>query len=196
MREPSGMCVGAEAVGIAAAVDALVVAEHDVGDRAVALDAADELGALLGMELDDLPLLVGQLAVGDEDRVGEDELADVVEQAGGVDELLLALGEAEQAGHLARVAGDGGGVARRHGVAHRERLHHGVDEADLERRELLRPLLELLAAVVGLDAGLEQVLEDEQHDGGETDGADAEALVAEGDAGGQQGRWRTATGGP
>ena len=36
---------------------------------------------------------------------------------------------------------------------------------------------ELLAAVVGLDAGLEQVLEDEQHDGGEADGADAEALV-------------------
>ena len=47
-------------------------------------------------------------------------------------------------------------------------------------------LLELLAALVGLDAGLEQVLEDEEHDGRETDGADAEALVAERDAGREQ----------
>ena len=74
-----------------------MVAEHDVGDGAVALDAADELRALLRMELHGLPFLVGQLAVGDQDGVGEDELADVVEQAGGVDELLLALGETEQA---------------------------------------------------------------------------------------------------
>ena len=47
---------------------------------------------------------------------------------------------------------------------------------------------ELLAALVRLDAGAQQVLEDEQHDRGEADGADAEPPVAEGDAGGQQRR--------
>ena len=53
----------------------------------------DELRALLRVELDGLPLLVGELAIGEEDRVGEDELADVVEQAGRVDQILLPLGQ-------------------------------------------------------------------------------------------------------
>ena len=68
-----------------------MVVQDDLGDRAVALDALDELGALLGVELDQLPLVVGELAVGEEDVVGEDELADVVQQRGGVDQVLLAL---------------------------------------------------------------------------------------------------------
>ena len=68
-----------------------MVVQDDLGDRAVALDALDELGALLGVELDQLPLVVGQLAVGEEDGVGQDELADVVQQRGGVDQVLLAL---------------------------------------------------------------------------------------------------------
>ena len=76
---------------VAAAGELLVVVQDDLGDRAVALDALDELGALLGVELDQLPLVVGQLAVGEEDVVGEDELADVVQQRGGVDQVLLAL---------------------------------------------------------------------------------------------------------
>ena len=145
-----------------------------------------ELGALLGVELHDLPLLVGQLAVGDEDRVGEDELADVVEQAGGVDQVLLALREPKQPRHLARVAGDGGGVPCGHRVAHRQRLEDRADEPDLERRQLTRPVLELLAALVGLDAGAQEVLADEQHDGEQPDRAHADALVDERDAGGKQ----------
>ena len=48
---------------VAAAGEPLVVVQDDLGDRAVALDALDELGALLGMELDQLPLVVGELAV-------------------------------------------------------------------------------------------------------------------------------------
>ena len=101
-----------------------------------------------------------------------------------MDELLLAFGQAEQPRELARVAGDRSRVASGHGVAHRQRLHDGVDEPDLQRGELLGPLRELLASLVRLDAGLEQVLEDEQHHGGEPDGSDAEALVAERDTGG------------
>src|SRR4028119_979904 len=72
------------------------------GRRLVALAAAPQLRSLLRMALDDLEVLVAQPPVGEQDRVGEDELADVVEEPGRVDELLLALGEAERAGHLAR----------------------------------------------------------------------------------------------
>ena len=43
-------------VRVAAAVDALVVAADDLGDRAVAVDLGDQLGADLGMALDDLVL--------------------------------------------------------------------------------------------------------------------------------------------
>jgi hypothetical protein len=78
-----------------------VVVQDDLGDRAVALDALDELGALLGVELDQLPFLVGQLAVREQDGVGQDELADVVQQRGGVDQVLLALASAEARGDLA-----------------------------------------------------------------------------------------------
>ena len=52
-----------DAGGVAAAGELLVVVQDDLGDRAVALDALDELGALLGVELDQLPFVVGELAV-------------------------------------------------------------------------------------------------------------------------------------
>ena len=87
---------------------------------------------------------------------------------------------------LARVAGDRRGMAGGHRVSHRQRLEHRVEQADLERRQLARALRELLAALEGLDAGAEQVLEDEEHDGEEPDGADPDAAVAVRDAGGEQ----------
>ena len=50
-------------------------------------------------------------------------------------------------------------------------------------------LRELLATLVGLSRRrLQEILEDEQDDGGEPDGADADLLVAEGDARGEQAR--------
>ena len=105
-----------------------------------------------------------------------------------MDELLLALGEAEETSDLAGVARHRRRVTRGHRVTHRKRLHDGVDEADLQRGQLLGALLELLAAVIRLHASLEQVLEDEEDDSGEADGADAESLVAERDATGEQTR--------
>ena len=63
--------VARKAMRVPVTVDTFVVADDDVRDRAVALDPADELGALLGMQLDDLPLFVGELAVGEQDRVGK-----------------------------------------------------------------------------------------------------------------------------
>ena len=82
-----------------------------------------------------------------------------------MDDLLLALAQAELAGDLARVAGDGGGVARGHLVAQRERLQHGAEQADLERGELARAPLELLLALDRAERRPQQVLEDEADDG-------------------------------
>ena len=188
MRAPSGISSPADAGRVAAAGELLVVVQDDLGDRAVALDALDELRALLRMELDQLPLVVGQLAVREQDRVGQDELADVVQQRGGVDQVLLALVEAQHPGDLARVAGDGGRVARGHRVAHRQRLQHRRQQAHLQRRELARALGELLAALLGLDARAQDVEEDEQHTAARPTDADAEMAVRERHAGRQQRR--------
>ena len=50
---------------------------------------------------------------------------------------------------------------------------------------------EFLAALERLDAGAQEVLEDEQHDGEQADRADADLAVAERHAGREQARWRT-----
>ena len=172
IRAASGISSPDEAVRVAAAVDPLVVGEDDLGDRAVALDPLDEPRALLRMAADDLAICsVRQPRLGEQDRVGEDELADVVQEAGRVDDVLLALGQAELAGDLARVAGDRGGVARGHLVAQRERLQHRAEEADLERGELARAPLELLLALHRAQRGPQQVLEDEADDGEQADRA-------------------------
>jgi hypothetical protein len=70
MRAPSGISSPPMPGRVAAAGELLVVVQDDLGDRAVALDALDELGALLGMELDQLPLVVGELAVREQDESG------------------------------------------------------------------------------------------------------------------------------
>ncbi len=75
------------------AVQALVVGEDDLADRAIAVDLRHDPGALLGVLADLLPVGVSQLGVPLEDPVREDELADVVEQRGRVDQVLLLLGE-------------------------------------------------------------------------------------------------------
>src|SRR4051794_14250705 len=109
-----------------------MMAQDDVGNRAVALDPSHELRALLRMKFDDLPLVVRELAIRDENGIREDELADVMEQAGCVDEFLLAFRETEETRDLAGVSSDGGGVASCHRVPHGERLKHGVDQTDLK----------------------------------------------------------------
>ena len=69
------------ALGIAGAVPALVVAQ-DAGldQRAPGARVANQLHARLGVGLDDLPLLLGQLAGLVQDRFGDRELADVGQQ--------------------------------------------------------------------------------------------------------------------
>src|SRR6478736_3125481 len=87
----------------AAAVGTLVVGEDDVANRLVAVDLRDDPRPLVGVLADLHPIGLGQLHVSLQDAVGEDELADVVEQAGGVRELLLLLGCSGRRRDLPRV---------------------------------------------------------------------------------------------
>ena len=73
------------------------------------------------------------LRVALQDPVGEDELADVVQQPGGVDQLLLLLREAGRDRDLPRVARDRGGVARGHPVPQVERAQQRAQHPDLDR---------------------------------------------------------------
>ena len=82
---------------------------------------------------------------------------------------------------LARVARDGGGVARGHAVAQVKRAQERAEQRDLEAGELLGPLLELDRPVLGEDELADEVLEDEEDDREERDGGEAELLVGEGD---------------
>ena len=90
-----------------------------------------------------------ELAAADQDVVGQRLLAEVVHQAGGVDDRLLALGEPGGAGELVRVVGDGGGVARGARVAQRERLEQQPEHALVADVELIGLALDLLASASG-----------------------------------------------
>ena len=103
-----------------------------------------------------------------QDAVGPRELADLVEQPGGVDDVLLCLVAAELDRQSLRVAGDRGGVAAGRLVAHAERPHERSEHAELQPDELDRARFQLLGAVLGAQQRDRQVLEDqEQHDRGE-----------------------------
>ena len=87
-----------------------------------------------------------------------------MQQRGGVDQVLLALVAAQHPRDLPRIAGDRGRVARGHRVAHRERLQHGRQHADLQRPELLGALHQLLPAVVRGHGRAREMVEDAQDD--------------------------------
>ena len=83
----------------------LVGVAHPVGDLAHALDAVDQLGALLGVALDLLVLAVVQRVGLLEDAVGQHHLADVVQHGGDAQ-----VGEVRAA--PAQLLRDAGGIAR------------------------------------------------------------------------------------
>ena len=84
-----------------------------------------------------------------------------------------SVGEPGRGGDLARVAGDGGAVARGHPVAQVERAQQRAEQRDLEAGELLGAQLELVGALLGDEQGADQVLEDEEHDAEQGDGRGA-----------------------
>jgi hypothetical protein len=137
-----------QAVGIAAAVGALVVGQDHRRDLIQALDAAHQLGASLGVTAHDLHLAIAERAAGEQDPVRERELADVVQQARRVHDPQLILEATGRAGDSARVSGHGRGVSRGALVAQRQRTHHRHQHADLQRGELQRALLQLVASLL------------------------------------------------
>jgi hypothetical protein len=101
-----------------------------------------------GMALDLLPIGVGQVDVALQDPVREHELADVVEEPGGVHNILFLVGKPRNPCDLARVAGDAGAVAGRHAVAQVERAKERGKQRDLEAGELAVSELELVGTLL------------------------------------------------
>ncbi len=170
--------VAGQAVGVAVAVDPLVVGEDGVGDLAEPLDAQQEPRAVGGMALDQPPLGGVQLAAPEQDVVGQRLLADVMQQAGRVDDGLLALGQARRARELVGVVGDGGGVARGGRVAQRQRLQQQTDHALVADVELVGAPHDLLAVRLALEQRPQQQLADAEGEREQPDDAGAVELEA------------------
>ena len=171
-----GDVVAGQPARVALAVDPLVVGEDDLADRPVAVDRGDDAGALVGVALDQHPVLVGERHVGLEDAVGKDELADVVQQRGDVDQLLFLAREAGPLGDLARVARHRGAVARGHPIAQVERAQQRAQHPDLEAGQLLAALLQLVGPLLGEQQRAEQVLEGDQDDAEQGDRGDPDLV--------------------
>ena len=92
-------------------------------------------------------------------RVVEGHLADVVDEPGGVDQLLVAGAEPGRLGRGPGVAGDGGRVAGRHRVPQGERVERGGEQPAMHLPQLSRRARDLVAALLGLEHVAQQQLE-------------------------------------
>jgi hypothetical protein len=115
--------VAGEAVGVAGAVDALVVMADDRGQLAVA-ERDHHRGAVSRVALDQRELGVGQVARLGQDRPRHVDLADVVHQRGGADLGDLLARQANLASDPLCVAGDAPAVTVGVGVAGLEQRAH------------------------------------------------------------------------
>ena len=70
-----------------------MVGAHDLRDRAVDAEVLEHVGAELGVLVDRLPVVLGQRALALHHAIGQREAADVVQQAGRVREVRLALAD-------------------------------------------------------------------------------------------------------
>ena len=106
MRAPSGISSPARPVRVAAAVPALVAGAHDAGHAGELGGGADDALADDRVLAHVLPLVLGELARGVQDRVGDRDLADVVQRGGAADLEQLGVVEAELAPDGADEVGD------------------------------------------------------------------------------------------
>jgi hypothetical protein len=166
---------------VALPVDPLVVGEDDVRDRTVAVERGDDARTLLRVATDQHPVLVGERHVCLEDAVGEDELADVVQQRRDVDQLLLAPREARFLGDRPRVARHRGRVAGGHLVPQVEGAQHRAQHPHLEAGQLLAAQLQLLGPLLGDQQRAQQVLEGDEDDAEQGDPGEADLDVEVGD---------------
>ena len=105
-REDTGAqrdLVALEALRITLAVPALVVAEDQRSHRVRKRHRADDLGAHLRVHADLLELFLRQRSGFRQDVLRHGELADVVQQGGGLDTLDLGLGHPESLGDTRRI---------------------------------------------------------------------------------------------
>ena len=111
-----------------------------------------------------------------EDVVGEGELADVVQQSGSVNELLVALSRPSSRA-ISRRNAPPRRMARRHPVAQVESVHQRAHHSDLEAGELARSLVERLGALLRAQQLPQEVLKGEQHTGEERQRGEAHRFV-------------------
>ena len=126
--------VGFQATGIAAAVEALVVVEHEARDALVeAAELLEQLAAALGMRLDDGELVVVERPGLLQDRVGDGELADVVQKTADRHASEACAREAHLLADLDSEHGDAACVLLRGRVLRPERDHERPDARTEER---------------------------------------------------------------
>ena len=80
-----------QAIGIAAAVDALVMGAHDLRDRTVDTEVFEQLRAQRRMQIDRLPVILRQRAVALHHAIGQRKAPDVMQQPRGMRKLRVAL---------------------------------------------------------------------------------------------------------
>src|SRR5947208_6655257 len=164
------------------------MAEDDLPHRSVSLYLRDDSGPLVRVHPDDVPIVVAELRVALQNPIREDELPDVVEQPGRVDEVLLSLRAAGCLGDLLRVASNRSAVAGRHPVSKIERMEQCTQQTDLEACELPRAPLQLLGALLRDEELPNQILEGEENDAEQGDCGETDSDVEECDPDSEQRR--------
>ena len=125
-------------VGVAVAVPALVVVAHDELGLAEEVDVAQDLPADDRVALHQRALgLVERLGL-EEDRVGDRDLADVVQQEAELDLRVVGQRQRRRARDLQAVGGDALGVLARVGVARLDGVGERAHGRDVGRAQLLR----------------------------------------------------------
>ena len=125
------------------------------------LDPAYDLGADHGMLGHPPPLVVGQRAGLVENRIGDRDLADVVEQESELDLGRVGPRQTTRPGDLDSIRGDPLGVLARIRIARLDRVRQGPHGSGVGARQLLRAralLLEGLAQVSRVALQLQRIV--------------------------------------
>jgi hypothetical protein len=134
-----------------------VVGERDRlrGPREVEARRVEQAPADRGVQLDLLELLVGEPAALEQERVGDADLAEVVQRGGAADEVALAGGQVELGGDEPGQPADPAGVLTRVVVAQLGGLRQAVEDLELGALDLcgalVHPALELVAVLQRAD---------------------------------------------
>ena len=125
----------AQAVGVPAAVEALVVVTH-AGDELFVEQRAHDLGADAGVLANELPFFRGEWSGLEQYTVGDADLADVVAERDVLQLVQAIVGPAELAGQHHRVGGHPAGVAQGVVVLGAERRAQGPQVGQVQALDL------------------------------------------------------------